>query len=51
MQQAILFVACNHSMESQRIKKEQLNPAIKIVPSGILEVIDQQLAGAAYVKP
>lgn len=38
-------------MESQRIKKEQLNTAIKIVPLGILEVIDQQLAGAACVKP
>lgn len=51
LQQGIYFTACNNSMQSNSIKKEQLNPAVKIVSAGILEVIEQQHAGAAYVKP
>ncbi|WP_034550274.1 DsrE family protein [Carnobacterium funditum] len=51
VQQNILFVACNNSMQGHSIKREQLNSAVTIVSSGILEIIEQQHAGAAYVKP
>ncbi len=51
VKQGVLFVACSHSLKGHSIKKEQLNPSVKIVSSGILEVIEQQHAGAAYVKP
>lgn len=50
-QQDILFVACQNSINSHNIKREQLYPAIKIVPAGIVEIIEQQHEGAAYIKP
>jgi intracellular sulfur oxidation DsrE/DsrF family protein len=47
----VKFVACNNALNSLCIKKEDLMNFIDIVPTGILELIDKQREGYAYIKP
>lgn len=47
----VKFVACNNALNSYRIKKENLIDFIDIVPVGVLELINKQREGYAYIKP
>ncbi|ALV21144.1 MAG: DsrE family protein [Carnobacterium sp.] len=51
IEQHVWFVACNNALRAHEIKENDLAPEIKIVPSGVMELVVQQQAGAAYVKP
>lgn len=47
----VKFVACNNALNSYKIKKEDLLDFVDIVPVGILELINKQEEGYAYIKP
>jgi intracellular sulfur oxidation DsrE/DsrF family protein len=47
----IKFVACNNALNAYNIKKENLIDFIGIVPVGVLELINKQREGYAYIKP
>jgi hypothetical protein len=47
----VKFVACNNALNSYGIKKEDLMECVDIVPVGVLELINKQAEGYAYIKP
>jgi len=44
------FVACSFSMKERNVKKEELLQLAKIVEAGIIEIVDKQNLGWAYIK-
>jgi intracellular sulfur oxidation DsrE/DsrF family protein len=52
IKKGVKFVACENTMRSKSIKKEDLLPGVGTVPSGAVEVVrKQQKDGYAYFKP
>lgn len=47
----VKFVACNNALTANNIKKENLIYFIEVVPVGVLELINKQSEGYAYIKP
>lgn len=47
----VSFIACNNALNSYDIKKEDLMDFVGIVPVGVLELINKQAEGYAYIKP
>jgi len=47
----ISFVACNNALIANDINKDDLINFIDVVPVGILELINKQSEGYAYIKP
>ncbi len=47
----VTFVACNNSLIAYDIKKDDILDFIHIVPVGVLELINKQSDGYAYLKP
>ena len=47
----VKFVACNNALIDNKIKKEELIYFIEVVPVGVLELINKQSQGYAYIKP
>lgn len=47
----VKFVACNNALIANKIKKEDLNYFIEVVPVGVLELVIKQSEGYAYIKP
>lgn len=45
------FKMCRNALANNQIGKEDLIVGCKIVPAGILEIIDLQRMGFAYIKP
>ena len=50
-QKGISFVACNGALNGFDIQLEQVMPFVRVVPSGVLELAEQQANGYAYIKP
>jgi uncharacterized protein len=50
-QQGIHFAACNNSLKKMGIDPLRLLPFVHIVPVGVLELIQKQAEGYAYIKP
>lgn len=49
-QTGVDFVACENTMRERKIKREDLVTACRTVPAGLVEIIDRQEKGWAYVK-
>lgn len=47
----IEFIACNNAIMANHIEKSNMIHFIDIVPAGVLELIEKQSAGYAYIKP
>ena len=47
----VLFAACNNALKGLGIQKEQLPQFVAVVPVGVLELIEKQSQGYAYIKP
>jgi hypothetical protein len=45
------FKMCNNALTAHQIRKEDLIDVYEIVPAGILEIINLQQKGFAYIKP
>lgn len=44
------FVACQYSMTERKVNESELVKEARIVEAGIIEVVDKQNAGWAYIK-
>lgn len=47
----VLFVACNNALKGMAIPREQLPKFVEVAPVGVLELIEKQTQGYAYIKP
>jgi len=47
----VRFNACRNALAKNNIAKEDLFEVVQVVPAGILELIDLQAKGYAYIKP
>jgi intracellular sulfur oxidation DsrE/DsrF family protein len=47
----VRFNACRNALANNKIATEDLFEIVQIVPAGILELIDLQAQGFAYIKP
>ena len=51
VQSGVYFAACNNALTAFGIAKEALDPFVTVVPAGVLELIEKQSQGYAYIKP
>ena len=49
--QGVVFAVCNHALIGQGIAADRLAPFVAVVPAGVRELADRQMAGYAYIKP
>ena len=49
-QAGVDFVACENTMRERKISREELMAECRTVPAGLVEIIDKQEKGWAYVK-
>jgi len=47
----ITFHACSNAMRANKIVKEQLPKDVVVVSAGVLDLIELQAEGYAYIKP
>jgi len=50
-QKGVRFVACNNALKANNISKDNLLEFVGTVPAGVLELIQKQNEGYAYIKP
>jgi intracellular sulfur oxidation DsrE/DsrF family protein len=46
----VAFMACENSMRSHKVKREELLPEANTVPSGVIEIVKKQGKRWAYLK-
>ena len=49
--QGVLFAACNNALNALGIRARELAPFVRVVPAGVLELVERQEQGYAYIKP
>lgn len=49
--QGVYFAACNNALKGMGIPPEQLMPFVHVVLAGVLELMQRQAQGYAYIKP
>ncbi len=45
------IVACGNTMKGMKLTDADMLPDTKVVPGGVLEIMKQQKAGYAYIRP
>ncbi len=45
------FHACNNAMKGFDVTKEEMPESVKVVPAGVMDLIELQNNGYAYIKP
>lgn len=45
------FQACNNALKKFQVNEKDLAPGVKVIPAGIVGLIDLQNDGYAYIKP
>ena len=48
--QGVVFAACENSMKSHKVKREELLPDAVTVPSGVIEIVKKQRKHWSYLK-
>jgi intracellular sulfur oxidation DsrE/DsrF family protein len=43
--------ACGNTMKGQKLTEKDLEPSVKVVPAGVIEIMNKQREGWAYIKP
>lgn len=44
-------MACQNTMRNQKLSKEDMNAKVGYVPSGVVEIMQRQQQGYAYLRP
>ncbi len=47
----VKLLACGNSMAMTHTTRDKLSPAVGVVPAGIVEIMERQQEGYAYVRP
>ncbi len=51
MAAGVRVAACENTMHAAKLSKEDMLPALTYVPTGVVELIERQQQGYAYIKP
>lgn len=51
MDMGVKFLACNNAIKMNEIDIDNINPRVKIVPTGVIELVRSQDEGYRYIKP
>ena len=43
--------ACGNTMKKQKLTEKDLESSVKVVPAGVIEIMNKQREGWAYIKP
>lgn len=43
--------ACANTMKAKKLTDKDLEPTVKVVPAGVIEIMNKQREGWAYIKP
>jgi Uncharacterized conserved protein len=49
--QGVQFVACQNALYAHHLLKEDLFAFVSVVPAGVVELVEKQSSGYAYIKP
>ncbi len=47
----VALLACGNTMKNQKLTEKDLDSHIKVVPAGVIEIMNKQREGWAYIKP
>jgi uncharacterized protein len=47
----VQVMACQNTMRNQKLNKEDMNAKVGYVPSGVVEIMQRQQQGYAYLRP
>lgn len=47
----VKVVACENTMKAQKLTRADMIPGIAYVPAGVIELMDRQREGYAYIRP
>ena len=47
----IKLLACGNTISMTRTPRDELNRAVDVVPAGIVEIMERQQDGYAYIRP
>ena len=47
----VRFVACHNALNAQRLSPQALASFVQVVPAGVVELVDRQADGYAYLRP
>lgn len=47
----VQVVACQNTMQAQKLTEADMNSSVGYVPSGVVEIMTQQRRGASYIRP
>lgn len=47
----VKLLACGNTMAMTHTSRDELNPAVGVVPAGVVEIMERQQEGYAYVRP
>jgi intracellular sulfur oxidation DsrE/DsrF family protein len=43
--------ACGNTMKAQKLTEKDIEGSVKVVPAGVIEIMNKQREGWAYIKP
>ena len=47
----VKVVACENTMRGQKLSRADMNPKVGFVSSGVVEILQRQQSGYAYIRP
>ena len=51
LDRSIDIVACGETMKATKVAKADMIGGVRVVPGGLIEIVDRQRAGWAYIRP
>lgn len=51
LDRSIDVVACGETMNAMKVTKADLTGGVRVVPGGLLEIVNRQRAGWSYIRP
>lgn len=46
----VMFRACGNTMQKAKVTEKDLAPGVKVVPAGVIEIMERQRQGWSYIK-
>jgi len=51
VESGVKVMACQNTMRNQKLNKEDMHASVGYVPSGVVEILQKQQKGYAYLRP
>ena len=51
MMSGVKITACQNTMKAQKLTEKDIYPSVGFVPSGVVEIMQKQQRGWAYIRP